>query len=352
MVDAVSQRRDVARCPGGKTVFSTAATTVPASATRILAQAEIVKADRETVLGHLERHEVGHRLGWCAVDQAIAGLGSAITARIREYTDEIAAAARMRAADRDDTNRTEKGRRCLVGNRLRKRTKHHVDDPAHWIEVAATRRRVFGRQQGARRHVETDRAEGSTVDRDVGEDVLDRDVTRGQGRVARHVLRSTRLRAGAAEIKMHLLALDGDRQAHRNRLVDDAVVVDPVLEAVGAIGQVGDVGAHLALRIGDHFIEALAEHLAAVFLDQRLDAAVADGKHVGHRRQVAGNFGRQAHVGADERNDGAVQLAFFVQLDRRDDDAFLVDIGRLWAPAAGHVAAHVHPVAGGRHDRE
>ena len=108
----------------------------------------------------------------------------------------------------------------------------------------------------------------------------------------------------------------------------------------------------MTLRVGNHFIQTLAEQRSAEFFHQRFNAPVTHREHIGHRCQVTSNLCRQADVGHEHRHQRFVQLAFFVQLDRWNDDAFLMDFGGTGAPTARHVAAHVHPVAGSGHDCE
>ena len=258
----------------------------------------------------------------------------------------------MRATDGHHADGAEEGGRRLVGQHLGHGAKHHVDDAADRLQVTTTGRGVLGRQHGARRNVEADRAKGATIHRHVRKDVLDGHIHRRQGGVARHVQRPDGARTGAGKVEVHLVTLDGDRHPHPQRCVDDAVVVHEIFIAVGAVGQLGDVGAHLALRVDDHLVQALGQHVAPVALDQGLDAPGADREHVGHGSQVAGNLVGQAHVGAKHRHQRGVEPASLVQLDRRDDDALLVHLGGARRPAAGGVAADVHPVAGGGHDRE
>ena len=57
-----------------------------------------------------------------------------------------------------------------------------------------------------------------------------------------------------------------------------------------------------------------------------------------------------AHVGEQQVERRLVDAPAFQDLERRDADAFLIDLGRLARHAAGHHAADVGPV--GAHGRE
>ena len=103
----------------------------------------------------------------------------------------------------------------------------------------------------------------------------------------------------------------------------------------------------MALGIRDHFIQAVGQHGRAITLHQSLDASVAHREHIHHGREVARDFGGQAHIGFEHGQQSVVQTALLIQLDRWDDDAFLVNLGGFGTPTTGHIAANVHPMAGG-----
>jgi hypothetical protein len=124
------------------------------------------------MLAQFQRHEVGHRLGRVAVDEAVALPRPAVAAGIGEHADEVAFAARMDAAHRARPDGAEERRRRLVGNRLRQRPEDEVEDAPDRLEIGTHGRRVLGREDRAFRHREGQRPERAAVDRHVGEDVL------------------------------------------------------------------------------------------------------------------------------------------------------------------------------------
>jgi len=65
------------------------------------------------------------------------------------------------------------------------------------------------------------------------------------------------------------------------------------------------------------------------------------------RAQIAEDLHRNAHVFLDHRPDGVVAHAPVEQLQRRDAQAFLVDLGRIRRIGARHPAAHIGVVTNG-----
>ncbi len=89
------------------------------------------------------------------------------------------------------------------------------------------------------------------------------------------------------------------------------------------------------------------EALESVLLEQRQQAALADGagSHLGAHVVL---HDIEANVGEDQVPDVLAQLAALVDLDRRDAQRLLPDLGRVRVVAAGDRAADVGLVSLGR----
>ena len=128
-------------------------------------------------------------------------------------------------------------------------------------EAGEAARRAGGRQHavadGAGRADHLDRAEHAFVVRNAGrQHRAHAGVGRRLGVGERVVDRAFDLRVGAGPVDHHVVAglADGDEQPDRLAVVD-AVVVDPVLEAPFAVGQLAQRGARQALGVVDDLLQ-------------------------------------------------------------------------------------------------
>ena len=201
-----------------------------------------------------------------------------------------------------------------------------------------------GDPAGRRDH--PDRPEGAGVlgDRGVGD--VQEAVVDGPGRDPEGgVDRPPRLRRAARVVGHHLVALDVHVDRDGIGLALDAVVLDHVLEAVLAVGERGELGAHPALRVVHEVLAGAGEDLAAVFLDDLDDAGDAQVDAADHRPQIAVVLARRAAVGEQQLPDLVDVLARLLDLDRRHAQALVEDLGRLAAEGARHHAADLGDVA-------
>ena len=90
----------------------------------------------------------------------------------------------------------------------------------------------------------------------------------------------------------------GDRQPDRQRLVDHAVAVDQGLARVGAVRDLGDLGAHLLLGAGAQLGDRRRDRVVAIAVEQRGQPPLADrqGRRLG--LDVADPLVGDADVGA------------------------------------------------------
>ena len=123
-----------------------------------------------------------------------------------------------------------------------------------------------------------------------------------------------------------------------NRLRGNAVVVQEIGEAVNAIRQLADRGAHHALavilQLAHVAVDAGQAVLAGDF-EQPVGAAPV-GHHL--RQQVALAFVRRAHVGQNKAQQALIQLPAARQQHRRNANAFLINFARERHRPRAHAA--------------
>ncbi len=123
--------------------------------------------------------------------------------------------------------------------------------------------------------------------------------------------------------------MDGDGDRDRDRRVVEAVAVDMVGEAPGALGPAGDGAAGQPLGIVDQRLEIGMGLGDAVAVEQPDEGALADpaGGELG--LQVAFDQQGQPDIDGDQPEQRAVGHAPLIELGRRDTQAFLEDLGRI-----------------------
>ena len=184
-----------------------------------------------------------------------------------------------------------------------------------------------------------------------GHDQVDPEEQPAQPVVDAEVDRARRLRVGARPVDVADVAGPPHGQHDLERAVAHPVVVDPVGERDGLLG---DVPAHeRAERDARAVDERGARRLVLVGAE-----AVAQLDHARLRRAAPGDereeialvHVRRPGVVEDDVERRAVQDAALDDLDRRDPQALLPDRRRVVDLAAGDLAAHVHHVP--EHRRE
>jgi hypothetical protein len=152
-------------------------------------------------------------------------------------------------------------------------------------------------------------------------------------------------RARAGHVEGESVALLGHLHPDGERLVDHAVAVDLRRALVHTVGNIGDLGAHLAFGAMAHLGDRLVHHLGAVAIDQCGQPHLAGRQRGGLRLDVADALVGNADVGHDDRQDLLVHLALLPELHRRQAKTFLLDLGGAGGKAARHHAADIRPVA-------
>ena len=125
----------------------------------------------------------------------------------------------------------------------------------------------------------------------------------------------------------HRIARDRDLDRDRQQRPPISAIVEHVLEAVGAVGHGGDAGAHLALGVVQQRLAGREHRRGAVLRAQRLEALHAEPVRRHLRAQIGQALARHLAVEQDQVQHVLLQLAGAVEPDRRDAQAFLVDVG-------------------------
>ena len=145
---------------------------------------------------------------------------------------------------------------------------------------------------------------------------------------------------------MQRVALDLERRrdAMRRREVDAVIVEIVALRAIAPVGRRGDLLSQLGLANVHPALPAGEHGIGAVFAEQLGEFAQAIGVGVDLRLDVAPGDLRRAGIGADERFHVAVEFAAPQDLEWRNQQALLKQIGGVSAVGAGDLAAEIRLV--------
>ncbi len=92
--------------------------------------------------------------------------------------------------------------------------------------------------------------EAARIGGNLGEDMFQRDIAAGDGCGIGNIEGTGTGRGGAGEIQHHGVAADGEVECNGEALVDNAVIVEKILEVIDAVRQGGDAGAHHGFGTG------------------------------------------------------------------------------------------------------
>ena len=120
-----------------------------------------------------------------------------------------------------------------------------------------------------------------------------------------------------------------------------AVVVEESLAVVDAVLPCRDHRARLALGAIQHRLDRGVRRLPAELAGERQHAPLPDMRRADHRREVAAEIVRMAHVGRQHLQHVAPHHAAVVEPQRRDADALLPDLGGAGVVGAVRGAADV-----------
>ena len=197
------------------------------------------------------------------------------------------------------------------------------------------RRRQDRVDDGPGRRADLDRPEVAlVVGRVAADQVPDAGVDRRLRERERRVDRAPDLRRRALEVDDHPVAVDGDRDRDRDRVRVEAVLVDVVGERVDAVGHRRDRVPGEPLGLVEERGAGGGKVVDAVSLDEREVAALAGEARGDLGADVAEDDVRHPDVLLEQVEQRLDRLAPLEQLDRRDPDPLLVDLGRVRAVAA------------------
>ena len=290
-------------------------------------QAVAQEGERHVALDHLHG-DVGVVVHAERVSRGAVAIGQRAAAADLDLDQHLAPLLGIDGLERDDIGDGVVGRRHALRHRLVQRAEQHGRQPVADGDAMHHGRRRRGVHAGARRGDDLHRAIAAGVggDRRVGR---------------RHQARRTRSSTWRRSVAL-LGPIDCGLQPDRStvisspatdhlgvdadRLVGDAVVVDVVLELVGAVGDAPDHGAHAGLRGVEHLLQRALEARLAELVGEALDAGRAHVQRGELRLQIAPQQLRLAHVLQDGGAQRLVQLAGLEQLHRRDAQALLEDL--------------------------
>ncbi len=222
------------------------------------------------------------------------------------------------------------GRGDLLGQGLGQRAQDHIDQALRGFDIA-TRDRSRGQRIDQRAHRRDDlhRRKTTGIHRHFVADQTAHHVITSRLRDRNHrVERPVDGRRGAAEIKADRIARNRRGQPNRDQIAAlRARPLDHIFKLIDAIGPGGNgctgqtfaVAAEM-IRIGQHFS-------APVRLDQVVEAACPHRVRGALRGQIPPPLLWRAHIAQNQRQQILIERTGLVQLDRRNDDAFLVDFG-------------------------
>ena len=311
---------------------------------RIAAQLLAAEAHRIELLVDLEigQRETAQRDQVADQVEAVAALDAAARRRAGPLEHHVAAAVVLQARG-DGMHRLRPAGRGAVGQRLAQRLPHHVDDLVrHEHGVHGHRRGRPRIDDAALGQADLDVAEGALVARQVGlEERGERHVDRRVGVGDRAVLEAADLCRGAGEVDDQLAVLD--RQRDGDPAVDrlEAVVVDRLLGAPGAVREPVDAALEAAVGMVEHGLEEVVGLVGAQLLDQQRQPLGADAGRAQHRVQVAVERLGQARVEQQQLPQVGAHRAALDQLQDGQADALVEDLGGGRVVGAGRAAADI-----------
>ena len=326
-------------------VVHTKSAAMLASAARAFAQGEAPEQDRIILLHHLHRSGLGNADGRAAIAQPIMQDVAAITTTGNLIHHVSGVLDRIEPAEREIARRACRRCRDLVGDGLCQRKEHGFRDAlGDFRRAAGHGPRIARIKKCSLRPHDLQWLEGAGIERRIGEDVAHGQIHSRICRRHHRVHRATARRRRTCEIKRKISVLLGDLQCDPERLVDHAIRVDERFRRVDAIGDTRDMGAHQRRRTQPHFSNRGQHGACSITRDQ---FGQPRGSHFQRRRlrlDVADALIGNADVAADDGVDLAVHHPALEQLDGRQAQSFLLDLGGLGGKPARHHAADVRPV--------
>ena len=178
----------------------------------------------------------------------------------------------------------------------------------------------------------------------------------------RGVHEARHLRIAPGEIDLDVAAALGDLRSDLDVVVAAAVIVEEGFAMERAVLPGRDHGTRLRLGGIEHRLDRGFDGRRAKLGKEFLQATLAEMRGADHGREVAAEVVGIAHVERDHVEDVVAQPACLVELDRRDAQAFLPDLGGIRIVGAMRRTADValmrahhgpeQPAAAGEHRHE
>ena len=168
----------------------------------------------------------------------------------------------------------------------------------------------------------------------------------------RHVQRRGELRIAAGVVQFQPIALHPQSNRHAAGIAAFAIFVSVIGVEVFAVGDGADNGARLLFGVVEDALNALQEIRRAEAGDNLVDLAFSDVDRSDLRFEIAPVLFRHAHVQPQDTRHILVQFAVADNLQRRNADALLHDIGQGARQRGGHRAADIGVVNMADHEAE
>ena len=129
-------------------------------------------------------------------------------------------------------------------------------------------------------------------------------------------------------------------------LIDHAVGIELGRAIIDAVGNNLDLGPHLLFGAAAQLGDGLLNGFHAIAVEQHGEAALADGQGRCLGLDIADALIGDADIAQDDREDFLIHDAALEQLDRRQAQTLLLDLGGGRREAARHGASGIGPMAG------
>ena len=297
------------------------------------ARAEFMRAEMQgkAHLGDFEAAELqpADRMPFADRRPAVAARRRAAAGpRLEQMPDEILAGARVLALDCDPEPPAPAGHRALRAGR-RQRLHDGFDDFIRGMAGAQRHRPArIGPHHRALFRDHLQRPQRAGVFWDLGVDQIGKRHRHRRLHVGvRGVHKAGRLRIGVGQIDLDVAALLGHLRGDADVGAAMAVIVEKRLAVEHAVLPGRDDSAGLLLRRVEDRLDGGFDHRRAEFGKQSRQPPLAEMRRAEHRGEIAAEFAGVADVQRQQIEQVVAQLAGLIELDRRDAQAFLIDLG-------------------------
>ena len=217
----------------------------------------------------------------------------------RFVVSELAPARRVPSANRQVIHRALRSRWNAFGRGLRESLEQYVNNALRSLDIAAghgrRRLRIHNRtvRRNHRERIENTCACGYVARQQTAKDVINR---RHRDRFDR-IDRAAHLLVSAREINHRRIALDRDRCRNANRLINFAVVIEPVFRRINAIGQRAQFRPHQPRGVINQMIRISISLFESIAFNHLKQTRFANAQRAKLRGEIALALFAPAHVG-------------------------------------------------------